>query len=125
MSGDSLEDLSHDLGKEAASIADDVEKVVAKGLLNIKNQLKDEAKRSTHFKRIGERSITYEMESEDGAISGVVGPVKGWAGSLANIAYFGGANGGGASLPDPRGALHDEEDGFIANLDRLLGRGIA
>ena len=50
-----------------------------------------------------------------------VGPRKGKPGSIANIAYFGGANGGGGTVPDPRGALEAEAPRFEKALTDLVG----
>ena len=80
--------------------------VVERGAVNVRNHLRDEAARSGHF-RIG-RHISYDMRfagfGSDGAYEAEIGPEKAGAGRLANIAYFGGANGGGGTIPDPQGA---------------------
>jgi hypothetical protein len=85
--------------------------VVSKGALNVRNQMREEAGRSRHFTFAS--SITYDMR-EGGAFGGgfveaEIGPNKRFRSArLANIAYFGGANGGGGTVPDPRGALEAE-----------------
>lgn len=50
----------------------------------------------------------------------VIGAKKGGAGSLAHIAYFGGANGGGGTVRDPNEALQDEAPAF----EKALGDAI-
>lgn len=95
-----------------------VQAVVAKGAQNIKRQLQAEADGSRHF-RIS-RHISYDVKARLGGAEAEVGPEKVGAGNLANIAYFGTSRGGGASLPDPAGALNDEIPGFEAALAALV-----
>lgn len=100
--------LVDDLQSAAQQSLRKVAPVVKRGALNIKNQLRDEAGRSRHFKMA--RHISYDIE--DGGRSAAIGPEKVGAGNLGNIAYFGGANGGGGTIPDPIGALEDETPRF-------------
>ena len=88
--------------------------VVERGAVNVRNQLREEAAQSGHFK-IG-RHISYDMRDNAGAYEAEIGPEKAGAGNLANIAYFGGANGGGGTIPDPRGALDAELPRFAQAL---------
>lgn len=53
-------------------------------------------------------SISYDMT---GDMSAEVGPTKP-AGAIANIAYFGGANGGGGTVRDPIEPAMDQLDWF-------------
>lgn len=67
---------------------------VKKGAQNVKNSIRDDLKGSGNkaFRRI---PITYEVKETPGRITAEIGPTKGGAGSLANIAFFGAAKGGG------------------------------
>lgn len=89
--------------------------------VNIKTDLRGVAARSRHFRMAN--SITYDKPSPYEA---EIGPTKGGAGSLANIAYFGGSNGGGRTVEDPQAALDREVPKFeraLADLaaDLVLG----
>ena len=99
--------------------------VLSKGALNIKNQMRSEILQSAVGQKRGvESSITYDLH--DGGYLAEIGPRKGGPGSIANIAYFGGAHGGGGSAPDPRGALEAEapnvEREILDIVSRVLGR---
>lgn len=84
---------------------------------NIQLQLRAEAKGSRHF-RLANTITTESREFFDGP--GVeVGPEKRGAGKLGVIAYFGGRNGGGGTIPDPQGALDAELPGFYKSLTEL------
>lgn len=84
---------------------------------NVQHQLRAEAKGSRHFK-LASRITTESRESLGGP--GVeVGPEKRGAGNLGVIAYFGGRNGGGGTLPDPQGALDAEMPEFFKSLSEL------
>lgn len=67
---------------------------VKKGAQNVKNDLREDLSGSGNkaFRRI---PITYEVKATPGRITAEIGPSKGGAGSLANIAFFGTAKGGG------------------------------
>ena len=64
------------------------------GEWNVKNSIRDDLKGSGNkaFRRI---PITYTVSETPGRITAEIGPTKGGAGSLANIAFFGTAKGGG------------------------------
>lgn len=119
-----LAELVRDLGAIPAKVAGKVPKVVSKGAVNVKNQLRKEAAQSGSFKQLA-RTIDYEIKSEgfggDTATFADVGPNKdnGGAASLAGIAYFGSSRPGGGTLPDPRGALDAEESKFVNALEDL------
>lgn len=97
--------------------------VVSKGALNIKNQQRDAARKSKHFKGFAS-AISYDMRSVSafggGIIEAEIGPVKGKPGSLANIAYFGTSRGGG-TVEDPSVALDNEEPKFNSALEKIMG----
>lgn len=82
--------------------------------VNVKGDMRDAASRSRHFRMAN--SISYDKTDPYEA---EIGPVKGGAGSLANIAYFGGANGGGGTVEDPQAALDREAPKFERSLADL------
>lgn len=88
--------------------------VVRKGGVNIKNQLRSEAEQSRHFKF----AHLISFDEIDGGYGVEVGPESVGAGKLENIAYFGGAHGGGGTVPDPRGALEAESSKFLEELGK-------
>ncbi len=110
--------FADELARKAVGIDAEVDKVVAKGALNIKTQLISEARASRHFKGFAP-GITYEMDSGPGFVEALIGPEKGSPGSLANIAYFGTSRGGG-TVPDPMLALQAEAPNFFAALAALM-----
>lgn len=85
--------------------------IVAKGAQNIKNEMREDALRSRWFKFA--RTIDYDIL--DGGMSAEIGPNKAIApvASLANLGYFGGANGGGGTIREPSGALENEVPRFL------------
>lgn len=100
----------------AADITPGAEKVVFKGAMNVKRDLQEKLRASTHFKGVAP-SITFDMDG----LSAEIGPEKG-SGSgapLAHFAYWGGANGGGGTVEDPEEALKREEPIFEKHLLEL------
>lgn len=121
MSND-LDKLAADLGLAADSIAARALPVISKGALNIKTDMRADAAGSGHFRMA--RSITYEMVTDAESVGALVGPVKGHAGSLANIAYFGGVHGGGGTVRDPTEPMNAEAPALTTNLLALLNEGV-
>lgn len=124
---DELRAFSRDLTAAGSGIASKVLPVVHKGAGNIKRQHRREMAASTSFKGVArgiDYSTTFGTGSRGaggaGAIEAVIGPRTGKPGSLANIAYFGGARGGG-TVPDPKGALDAETPHFEKALADVLG----
>jgi len=115
---DEFRAFAKDLRAAGSGIASKVLPIVHKGAANIKKQHRREMAASRSFKGVA-RAIDYSMSfgtgsraaGGAGAIEAVIGPRTGSPGSLANIAYFGGARGGG-TVPDPRGALLAEAPRF-------------
>lgn len=112
-----------DLTHAADDVAMKAPGVIAKGAVNIKAQLREEMGRSKSFGKLAP-SIGYDL-TDDGLEAQIgpkkragAGPTK--AGTGANIAYFGGANGGGGTVPDPQGALEAESPRFEAALAALV-----
>ena len=112
-----LREFSTELGKVPTKVVTGVRPAVVKAGVNMKNQLREEMDKSKHFK--ASRSIDFDVS--DGGLAVAVGPSKGHPGSIANIAYFGGVNGGGGTVPDPRGALEAEAPRFEKALTDLVG----
>ena len=109
-------ELMADLASLPTQVQREVPKVIERGALNIKSQMRSEIVQSAVGRKRGvESSITYDLH--DGGYLAEIGPRKGGPGSIANIAYFGGSHGGGGSAPDPRGALEAE----APNVERELG----
>lgn len=113
--------LVSDLGRIPGRVQPEVEAVVKKAALNVKDTLRAEAGESKYFKRITP-SINFERHFALGlsTIAYIVGPRVGVAqGSLGGVAYFGGANGGGGTL-DIEGPLAAEEPKLVSYLARAL-----
>lgn len=108
------------LTRTGATIDAQVSKVVSKGAVQIKEQLRAEAQASKHFKGFA-RGITYDLESGPGFAEALIGPEKGKPGSLGNIAYFGTSRGGG-TVPDPSLALEAEVPAFEKALSELASK---
>lgn len=114
-----LRELSADLGRIASRALPDVDVVAKHAAQNIKDEMVEEAQGSRAFRSIA-RSISYDRSYGIGQVSYEVGPDKSRGGALGNIAYFGGANGGGGTL-DIDGPLKAEEPRFLKALDEMLG----
>lgn len=67
---------------------------VKKGAQNVKNSIRDDLKGSGN-KAFRSIPITYTVSETPGRITAEIGPTKGGAGSVANLAFFGTAKGGG------------------------------
>ncbi len=103
------------------SVVRKIRPVVSKGALNIRDQMRAEMSRSRSFKQIAP-TINYDLNVQADGMEAEIGPDKRRrAARLANIAYFGGARGGGGTVPDPRGALEAEVPRFESALSKLLG----
>lgn len=95
--------------------------VVKKGANNIKQTMAADFGRSRSFGMIG-KTVSYDIQMDATGVEAEVGPNKRFrAARLANIAYFGGANGGGGTIRDPERALEEEVPRFEAALSDLLG----
>ncbi len=106
-----------DLYKTAADLRDGardlmpkIRPVISKGALNIKNKMAGDFAGSRHFGQVA-RVVTYDMLGNRDYAEAQIGPETGGrvVGDLAHIAYFGGANGGGGTVPDPEVHLRAEE----------------
>lgn len=109
------------------------EDVLVKGAVEIKKNLQAEARKSKHFKQIA-RAISYETTKRGASTEVEIGPDKERAyaggrpgrpnrpGPIANIAYFGGANGGGGTLDfdEPVEREFDSIDEYMKKLGDAL-----
>lgn len=121
MSGDieGLRELSADLGRIASRALPEADAITKKAAQNIKDDMVADAEGSPWFRSIA-RSISYDRAYSTGQVAYEVGPDKDRGGALGNIAYFGGANGGGGTL-DIDGPLKAEEPRLMKALDDFLG----
>ena len=117
-----LRKLATDLSSAPKLVKSEARGVVAKGALNIKNQMRDEVARSRHFRFA--HTISYDLKVTGDMIEAEIGPETGGAGSLAGFAYFGGVNGGGGTVPDPQGALDAEAPNVEKYLDALVAKAL-
>lgn len=119
-----------DLGKAPDRAFEPVRAVLQRGALNIKNDLNKQAANSRHFRRLA-GSVTYETQIRRNSIDAEIGPDKskvmpskrpgpGTSGNLANIFFFGGANGGGGT-GDLDGPVDAEEPRMMANIEKVMG----
>ena len=107
------------LDLKLGSLSGLVRPVVAKGAVKVKATMRADMNSSEHFGQAAS-SISYDLNSGQYGAEAQIGPVKGGAGSLANLAYFGGANGGGGTVRDPQEALDLEADPFEQALGDIL-----
>lgn len=112
MSGFSIDDselrtLAADLTAAGDAATPAIRRALDESGGRIRSAMKADAAKSRHFRFAKDISMgsTGDLERE-------IGAEKGGAGSLAHIAYFGGANGGGGTVRDPQQALDDEAPNF-------------
>jgi len=120
-----LRQLSTNLGRIAGSAVDDVDGVIQKGALNIKEEMRADVRGSQHFsskKKSGlEQAITYDSHYLPGRVRYEIGPDKyKRGGALGNIYYFGTSRGGGSGDIDK--PLRSEEPRTMSALDALAAR---
>lgn len=117
---DELRQFAISVGRIVDGAYDEVEGVVNKGALNMKNEMITDALGSTHFKGMA-RSITYDSENSRDVIRRVVGPDKERrGGALGNIYYFGTSRGGGTGDIDK--PLNSEEPRVLSAMQALVDR---
>lgn len=113
---DDIRALERDLGQVPARLAANVVKVIPKTGLAMKKRMQADLRTSNSFKQVA-LSVNYDVKKlgfgDDAVIQVEIGPDKSLKvgtskrggprtpGNLANLAYFGGANGGGGTVPDP------------------------
>lgn len=116
-----LRDFASELSRAAPTVARAVPGVVKKGMNNIKGTMQSDFRESRSFGHIA-KTVTYDVTVDGGGVTGEAGPDKsrGGGANLAHIAYWGGANGGGGTVPDPLEALAIEAPQFEDALSKLL-----
>jgi hypothetical protein len=115
--------LAADLGRIPARLLPGVDAILKKAADNIKKDLRGQALFSPHFAPMAE-SMSYDSHYRFGQVAYEVGPDRsrgpaGRSAHLANIFFFGGANGGGGK-GDLDGALRTEEPQMMKRLDEFL-----
>lgn len=112
--------LALDLSRAASKSLDVVEPVLKRGAQNIKGDMAADAASSRHFASVAP-SISYDRIGFASHVGYEIGPEIGrFGGSLGDIAYFGGANGGGGTL-DIDAPLTAEEPRLVTSLAKALG----
>lgn len=114
-----LRSLSADITRAGDKVLPDVEKVVFKGAMNVKNGMRRQAESSRSFKGISP-SISFDLTASANGVEAEIGPKHGpgEAGNLANIAYFGTSRGGGTV--DFEGPLREEQPKFEKAIAEVL-----
>jgi len=113
-----LNTFATNLGKVASKALPEVDAVLEKGALNIKNELVAGARSSRHFKGMA-GSISYDTQYGIGSVGYSIGPDKSRkGGALGNIFYFGTSRGGGTG--DLDGPLRNEEPRTYKHLQDLV-----
>lgn len=118
--------LADDLTAAAAGLIGKVRPSISKGSLNVKKQMQKELTGSPSFYGAA-WTVGYDITEGPGWVESKIGPTTGrgkGTGAIANIAYFGGAHGGGHTVADPQGAADAEapnlEKYLLAIVDGLL-----
>ena len=116
-----LRSFARDLERAPVKVVREVPKVVKRGANNIKRTMQADFRESRSFGHIA-RTVSYDVTVDAGGVEAEVGPDKsrGGGASLAHIAYWGGARGGGGTVEDPLGALAIEVPEFESALGKLL-----
>lgn len=110
-----------DLGRVSARALPEADAILKRGADNIKNEMVEDAEGSRHFRRMAP-SISYDADYRVGQVAYEIGPDRSRSGAahLANIAYFGGSNGGGGTLSLDAPLSHEEPQ-MMKRLDDFLG----
>lgn len=102
--------LARDLDRAAATdLIGKIAPSVSKGALNVKNAMQGDMSKSRHFGQVAS-AISYDLDTFTNHLRAEIGPESAGrqVGDLAHFAYFGGANGGGGTVPDPEYLLEQE-----------------
>lgn len=117
--GSELRALASDLGRIPGHLLPETDAIVKRGAQNVKDHMNADAAASAHFHGMA-GSVTYDSAYRVGGVQYEVGPDKARrGGGIGNIAYFGGANGGGGTL-DIDAPLAAEEPRLTSAIGRLL-----
>jgi hypothetical protein len=120
-----LDELTADMRSAAARLRDDIGPVIAKGALNIKQQIKNDFRESAHFGSTKPGSvipnIRYNRKDTADSVEAEIAPFvdAGGIGGLTGIALYGGSRGGGGTVADPIIALQAEAPRFTDALAAL------
>lgn len=115
-----LNKFGANMGKVAGQAVPEIDAVLEKGALNIKDELVAGARASRHFKGMA-GSISYDSKASIGALRFEIGPDKSRkGGALGNIFYFGTSRGGGTG--DLDGPLANEEPRTYSELLKLASK---
>ena len=117
-----FDEFAGDIRAAVAEIGAGIPKVLGKGALNVKSDWNAAFRGSPSFKGIA-GAVTYDVRQGQGWAEAEIGPRRGAPGSLANIAHFGGARGGG-TVADPQTFLDAEEPGLTGTLDDLIAQAL-
>lgn len=119
--------LSTDMRAAAGHLIKDVGQVVAKGALNIKQQIKNDFRSSEHFGTTKPggvvANVKYNRKDTVDSSEAEIAPFvdNGGLGGLTGIAIYGGSRGGGGTVADPIHALQAEAPNFTEALAALAG----
>lgn len=112
-------ELARDFQAMGDVVGGKVRPIVTRGAGNIQRDWRAAAARSRHFRMVP--MIGFDIDEGNASVEAEIGPAKIGAGNLANIAHFGGRNGGGGRLPDPQEFLDNEEPRLMAYLEGMVG----
>ena len=121
-----FDELAREFADTEPRVQREMPRIMRKAGMNIKNEWNTTAARSRHFRIAG--TVNFDENLHFGAMHEVeVGPDRRRrAARLAGIAHFGGANGGGGTLGDPKRFADAEGprlESAIADLvDKVLGK---
>lgn len=123
MDAGEIKALARDIDGAARRLTPETRKIVSKGALNIKNGMRRDMQASPSFSGVA-RSINYDLTDKVAVQEAEIGPSAepGSPGNLANIAYFGGARGGGTVYLT--GPLEREAESFFEHVERLAAESI-
>ena len=117
-----LRTLVTDMQAVPPKVAREVPAVVKKGADNVKKTMQSDFRQSRSFGQIA-GSVNYDVTSDGDGVEAEIGPDKSlrrFGPSLAVIAYWGAAHGGGGTVRDPARAMEDEAPKFEQALAKLL-----
>jgi hypothetical protein len=123
VSGDDLRSLQQDLGNLGAEAAVMVRATLRRGAVKIKEGMNSDLGKSGSFKASAAGSVNFDETIAADGVTYEIGPdvASRSAAALANIAYFGGARGGGGTV-DIEGPMRAEEPVIVEYLEQAVGR---
>lgn len=120
MSSPGMNTLIADLGRVEGRAYSQTKAIVERGAVEAKNRMVSDAESSDHFEMAS--TISYDSGFRPNQIRYEIGPdrARGKKARIANIAYFGGRNGGGGSI-DINAGIEQAAPGMVNALVRLAG----